>query len=105
MQIMPSTAKWIAQKIGEDYSEEKLLNGEYNLKIGSWYLSYLIDYFNDEKLGICAYNAGQGNVSMWLKNEEYSQDGKTLKKIPFEETKNYLNKVYKNYKYYKNRYK
>lgn len=105
MQLMPSTAQWLAGKIGEEYSEDKLLKGEFNLKLGAYYLSYLIGYFGDEKLGICAYNAGQGNVSSWLKNEEYSKDGKNLNKIPFEETKNYLNKVYKNYKYYKNRYK
>lgn len=105
MQLIPSTAEWLAGKIGIEYKEEKLLDGEYNLKLGTYYLSYLIDYFDDDKLGVCAYNAGQGNVSLWLKNQEYSKDGKTLNKIPFEETKNYLNKVYKNYNYYKNRYK
>ena len=105
MQLMPNTAKWIAGKIGENYSDELLTQGEYNIKLGSYYLSYLIKYFQDEKLGVCAYNAGQGNVSSWLKNQEYSKDGKTLIKIPFPETQNYLNKVYKNYNYYKNRYK
>ena len=105
MQLMPSTAQWLAGRMGENYSDERLLEGQFNLKIGSYYLAYLIDYFDNEKLGVCAYNAGQGNVSSWLKNTEYSTDGKTLRKIPFEETKNYLNKVYKNYNYYKNRYK
>jgi len=105
MQLIPSTAQWIANKIGVEFSNEKLLQGEFNLQLGAYYLAYLIDYFKNEKLGICAYNAGQGNVSSWLKNKEYSSDGKTLNKIPFKETKNYLNKVYKNYNYYKNRYK
>ena len=105
MQLMPATAEWLAGKIGIDYDKEMLLNGEYNIKLGAYYLSYLIDYFQNEKLGVCAYNAGQGNVSAWLKNKEYSKDGKYLDKIPFEETKNYIIKVYKNYKYYKNQYK
>lgn len=105
MQLMPSTAEWLALKIGVTYDENSLLNGEYNLQLGAYYLSYLIDYFQDEKLGVCAYNAGQGNVNAWLKNTNYSKDGKTLDTIPFEETKKYLNKVYKNYNYYKNRYK
>ena len=105
MQIMPTTAQWVANKIGEEYSEEKLFDVAYNLKIGSYYLSYLINYFQDEKLAICAYNAGQGNVSNWLTNEEYSTDGKSLKKIPFKETEEYLNKVYKNYNYYSRKYK
>ncbi len=105
MQIMPTTAQWIADQIGEEYSEKQLENGKYNLKLGCFYLSYLIEYFGDSKLAICAYNAGQGNVKSWLKDERYSKDGKQLYKIPFKETDKYLNKVLKNYKYYKNRYK
>lgn len=105
MQLMPQTAKWLSNKISEEYSDYKLYDAEFNINLGSYYLAYLIGYFNDEKVALCAYNAGQGNVREWLKNSEYSSDGKTLKIIPFEETKNYVNKVYKNYDYYKKRYK
>lgn len=105
MQLMPSTAQWLAGKLGEDYSEELLFNGEYNIKLGTYYLSYLFSQFSDVETALCAYNAGQGNVKNWLKDKEYSLDGQTLTKIPFEETRNYLNKVLKNYNYYGNRYK
>lgn len=105
MQILPSTAEWIAGQMGEEYNKDKLEEGEYNLKLGSFYLSYLIEYFGEIKLAVCAYNAGQGNVKNWLKDDRYSSDGIKLNKIPFKETENYLNKVLKNYKYYKNRYK
>lgn len=105
MQIMPSTAEWIASKLNKEYAEEMLYEPSYNIELGAYYLSYLIDSFGDEKLVICAYNAGQGNVSNWLANKEYSSDGKSLNKIPFKETENYLNKVAKNYRYYKNKYK
>lgn len=104
MQIMPSTGRWLAEKINEKYDEELLLNASFNIKLGTYYLSYLIEQFDDERVALCAYNAGQGNVKEWLKNEEYSSDGKTLKEIPYEETKNYINKIEKNYRYYKNRY-
>lgn len=105
MQLMPSTAKWLAGKAGVDYNEESLKQVDYSLNLGSLYLSYLIDFFQDERLGICAYNAGQGNVSSWLSNKNYSSDGKTLTVIPFAETRNYLVKVLNNYNYYKNKYK
>ncbi len=105
MQLMPTTAEWVATKIGEEYSLNLLYNGQYNIKIATYYISYLLNQFGDEKTALCAYNAGQGNVKNWLKNKEYSTDGITLVKIPFEETKNYINKVEKNYRYYKNRYK
>lgn len=105
MQLMPSTAKWIVEKEGLEYNEEMLYEGAYNLKVGSCYLSYLIVKFGDVKTALCAYNAGPGNVQNWLLNEQYSKDGKTLYKIPFEETKKYLNKVLKNYNHYKIKYK
>jgi len=105
MQLMPSTAEWLAEKTGIEYDKEKLFDGEYCLELGAYYISFLIDFFDDERLAICAYNAGQGNVSYWLTNKQYSSDGKTLDYIPFEETRNYLAKVLNQYNYYKNKYK
>lgn len=102
MQIMPETAEWIAQKINVNYDYENLFNEEYNINFGSYYLSYLIEYFSDEKLAICAYNAGMGNVSKWMKDESLFVDKKLIK-IPFSETEKYLHKVEKNLKHYKNR--
>ena len=89
----------------ELYEKQKMFEPETNIKYGCFYLRYLIDKFSDLDAVICAYNAGQGNVKSWLENNEYSSDGKTLKKIPFQETENYLNRVRKSYFYYKNRYK
>ena len=104
MQIMPRTAEWIAGINKIKYEEDMLQSASYNIELGSLYLAYLINFFDDVQLGICAYNAGQGNVQSWLSNSEYSINGKALKKIPFKETQNYLVKVNKNYHYYKNRY-
>ena len=104
MQLMPSTAEWIAGKLGVEYDEKLLYEGEYNIKLGSYYLSYLINYFQNEKLGLCAYNAGLGIVKEWLKDERYASNGQ-IEKIPYKETSNYYNKILKNYKYYKNKYK
>lgn len=72
-----------------------------NIKVGCWYIHKLYNQFEDEDLVIMSYNAGPGNVGKWLKNDEYSNDGKRIKKIPFGETKVYLARVKKNYKIYK----
>ena len=104
MQIMPSTAEWIAKRINEEYlSEDDLLNPQINIKFGSFYISYLIDYFKSLDSAVCAYNAGMGNVSAWLKNESYAKDGKLIK-IPFKETEDYYNKILKNLRYYEKKY-
>lgn len=105
MQLLPSTAKWLAENLGEEFEEERLFEPEYNIRLGSCYLSYLLKTFEDEKSAICAYNAGQSKVKSWLENEEFSSDKVTLKKIPFPETENYLNKVLKNLRVYEKRYK
>ena len=52
-----------------------------------------------------AYNAGRGTVNGWLSDSKYSEDGKTLTYIPYEETKNYVDKVNTYYKIYKFLYK
>ena len=105
MQLMPSTAKWMCGRIGIEYSEERLVEPEYNLRIGGYYLAYLLSYFNDEENALCAYNAGLGNVRAWLADKKYSSDGKVLDDIPFEETRNYIVKINKNLRHYKNKYK
>ena len=104
MQVMPTTAQWVCSRRGEVYDENLLFEPEYNIKIGAYYLGYLISYFGEVENAVCAYNAGMGNVKNWLANKQYSQDGKTLRVIPFKETQNYILKFKKNLRYYKNRY-
>lgn len=105
MQVMPSTAKWICENINLEYDEDKLTEVEYNLRIGGYYLSYLMEKFENRDNAICAYNAGPQNVKNWLGNKEYSEDGMTLKKIPFEETQNYVKKINKNLRRYEKKYR
>lgn len=100
MQVLPETAEWVADDLGIEYSEEMLFDPDYNINIGVYYYEYLYDYYSDEKLALAAYNGGMGNVDEWLKNPEYSKDGRNLDYIPFEETRNYLDKVLNTYKTY-----
>lgn len=95
MQIMPSTAEWIAEYIGmSGFSKETLLSPKINIEMGCWYLNNLSMEFNGEMdLILAAYNGGRGNVNKWLNNREYSEDGIKLKKIPFNETNKYVTKV------------
>ena len=92
MQIMDETGKWCAEEVG--LSECDLLNVECNINVGTFYLSHLLQmYEGNETLAVAAYNAGHGNVDKWLSDTEFSADGKTLDKIPFEETDKYVKKV------------
>lgn len=103
MQIAPITGSWAAERLPiENYREDMLYDPDLNIKIGCWYLNILYKEFdNNLELIIAAYNAGNGNVSRWLENPEYSRDGETLDEIPFKETKIYLQKVLRDYKVYR----
>ena len=102
MQIMPDTALWIAKNMKlEDFKEEQSFDTEINIAMGCWYIHDLNSEFNgDLELVLAAYNGGRGNVKKWLKNKEYSDDGKKLNSIPFEETDKYVKKVKTNYNIY-----
>lgn len=102
MQVMSATGDWVAQKISmKDFSKERLYEPDVNIEIGCFYLSYLLDlYSNNTKNAVAAYNAGPTNVDKWLKDKECSKNGKTLDKIPFDETNDYVKKVMGNIKIY-----
>ena len=79
---------------------ENLKNPATNIMLGAKYLKSLLTRFENLDTALCAYNAGPATVKSWLANAEYSADGKTLAKIPYSETRNYLEKFHKNFKYY-----
>lgn len=107
MQISSQTGIWASEQLSiENYSEESLFDPETNIMIGSWYLDKLKSEFDgDLDKMLISYNAGSGNLNKWLANEEYSQDGINVSKIPFQETEKYLVKVKKSYKIYSTVYK
>lgn len=102
MQITDKTAEYIAKKLGVE--EYDLFDEEININFGCFYIKYLYTRFKDIETALVAYNAGEGNVSIWLRDKECSKDGKTLLNIPFEESREYLQKIKLNYKNYKKLY-
>ena len=107
MQIMPTTAEWLATKFEDiEYeSTEQLFDPVVNMRFGCWYLNYLDGRFsNDLRLATAAYHTGQGNVDAWLEDEAHSADGVTLDVIPSAVTNTYVNRVTAAYEAYKELY-
>ena len=100
MQITPDTFEWIqtyyADEECENYTVDDLYNIGINIDYGANILSVLLDMYGNEDTAVCAYNAGVGHVNSWLEDKEYSDDGKTLKTVPFKETENYRHTVEQN---------
>lgn len=68
MQLMPSTAAWIAAKL--DVEAYDLRDAETNLRFGTWYLRHLLDRFGRIDLALAAYNAGPSRVDEWVASGE-----------------------------------
>jgi len=119
MQLMPDTARWIAES-STDFSESSpdiLYIPTINIRMGSWYIRYLHHYFggyfedhkiNDDRdrLAVIAasYNAGQGVVQAWLTSGRWDGKLSTSRSIPYDETRHYVQRVDYYYKKYKNLY-
>ncbi|MCL2586889.1 MAG: lytic transglycosylase domain-containing protein [Firmicutes bacterium] len=84
MQLMPSTARWIAQSNDID-----LTDPETNIRLGTKYLRYLFDRFGDLRTVLIAYNAGEGKVAGWLKEKGLT----TLETSPYPATNAYVERV------------
>ena len=102
MQITPDTAEYIAKM--KNVSAYDLYSPQTNVCFGCYYLKYLINKFISVETAIVAYNAGEGNVKAWLRNNDYSKDGITLTHIPFKESRNYLEKITKSFVKYNKLY-
>ena len=85
MQLLPGTAKGIAQRTGGSrFVVEDLYEPELNVRYGAWYLRHLLDKYGDEAAALAAYNAGQTNVDRWRAQGSG---------IRFAETRHYVRRV------------
>ncbi len=64
MQLMPSTAAYLAKRMGE--TRPRANDPEFNIRAGSLYLAEMIHKFGDETQAVAAYHAGPGNVAKWV---------------------------------------
>jgi soluble lytic murein transglycosylase len=110
MQLMPATAKRTATRFKVGYDLKKLLDDpSYNAKIGSAHLGELMeDWRGSLILVFASYNAGGGNVKKWI--DAYGDPRKAdvdvvdwVERIPFSETRNYVQRVLENFQVYRHR--
>lgn len=109
MQLIPSTARRTARKLGLRYNTLKLTRDpDYNTRLGSHYISGLVKHQKESLiLAIASYNAGPGNVRKWVRS--YGDPRKIgninavidwVEMIPYSETRNYVQRVLENKQVY-----
>ena len=110
MQLMPATAQRTAKRYGVKFNLDRLIEDPpYNAKIGAAHLGELMqDWRGSVVLVFASYNAGGGNVKKWI--DAYGDPRRPdvdvidwIERIPFSETRNYVQRVLENLQVYRHR--
>ncbi len=110
MQLMPATAREQARRLKIRFDLAKLTTDDgYNLRLGTDFLGDLVARYGGlYPLAAAAYNGGPGNLNKWLARYGDPRRGNVdildwMESIPFEETRNYVQRVLENLAIYRHR--
>jgi soluble lytic murein transglycosylase len=110
MQLMPATARSVARGLKIRYSRGRLTTDPaYNVRLGRSYLKEMLArYKNSYILAIASYNAGPHNVKKWIRQNGDPRAGGIdpidwIELIPFNETRNYVQRVLGNLQVFRHR--
>ena len=111
MQVTPPAAKTITRRFGGTYDAKRLLTDPaYNAMLGAAELGALVsDYRGSYILTFVGYNAGRGRVREWVEKYGDPRDPKVdavdwVERIPFSETRNYVQRIMENVQVYRARF-
>lgn len=101
MQLMPSTARWVARKLGlRNWRWSRMTDIDTNVSLGTYYLRHVLDALDDNTvLASAGYNAGPRRASRW-RPEADIEGAIYAETIPFDETRRYVKQVMANTTYY-----
>lgn len=104
MQLIPETAERYARQLRLAYSDDRLLDPIYNLRLGTVYFGELKRSFHTTEAALAAYNAGEDRVTAWQSGQKYSELPEFVESIPFTQTREYVEIVMRNAAIYRRLY-
>jgi soluble lytic murein transglycosylase len=103
MQLMPSTARWVARQMPvQPFNVSMLVQPEVNVQMGSYYFKRVQEDLGHSLLATAAYNAGPGRARRW-RDERPIEGAIYAETIPFNETRDYVKQVMTNAWFYSHR--
>ncbi len=96
MQLMPTTYQWVKSTLN---LSDDIFDVDANIEAGCFYLSYLINKYENVPYALACYNAGEGVVRQWASPYDFD-----MSKIQYPETKQYVIKVLRLKKLYVSRF-
>ena len=101
MQVMPSTARFVAHRIGiRRYDMRSMSEAKTNITLGTGYLRMVLDQLGSPVLASAAYNAGPARAKRWRDSAKPLEGAVYAETIPFPETRDYVKKVLANAVFY-----
>ena len=103
MQVMPSTARYVARKLGlTDFAHHMMNDVRTNILLGVNYLNMVLgDLDGSQVMATAAYNAGPGRLRRWRATLTRPVEGAIFSEtIPYSETRTYVKNVLSNATYY-----
>jgi soluble lytic murein transglycosylase len=111
MQVTPAAGQYVCKRVGCVFDKKKLLRDSvYNVQLGSAELATVLeDYRGSYIMAFAAYNAGRGRVKEWVARYGDPRDPSVdpidwVERIPFAETRNYVQRVMENLQVYRVRF-
>jgi soluble lytic murein transglycosylase len=111
MQVTPEAGRDTAKRFGVAYDWQRMVSDPvYNTQMGAAELSALLqEYKGCQVMTFAGYNAGRGRVQQWVKQYGDPRDPKVdaidwVERIPFAETRNYVQRVMENLQVYRVRF-
>jgi soluble lytic murein transglycosylase len=104
MQLLPKTARRLAKTAKVKYSRASLFDPDYNVRLGTIYVSGLKKDFGSVESALAAYNAGEERVAFWTTGQTYRDMAEFVDSIPFTETREYVEIVSRNAEIYRKLY-
>jgi soluble lytic murein transglycosylase len=108
MQVTAPTGRIIAKKFGLAFDQSRMLSdAAYNAQMGAAELGDVLEsYRGSYILSFVAYNAGRGRVRQWIEKYGDPRDPNIdpidwVERIPFSETRNYVQRVLENMQVYR----
>jgi len=94
MQILPSTGRQYARKLGvRPFSTKRLTEAETNVRLGTQIFADSIRKFGGVHFALAAYNAGDSRVARWQREKPGLPQDEFIDDIPFPETQNYVKRI------------
>ena len=106
MQLLPATGRQLARHFGvRRFDSKQLLIADRNIQLGAYYFRNLLNSYDGQaEIALASYNAGPGRANLWKTWGPFREPAEFVEKVPFHETRGYVQIVMRNADVYRRLY-